>query len=100
MVPATILVVDDEPSACSAMASILKGAGYDVLMASDGQRALDQVELSPPDLILSDLCMPNMGGLELLRRLKCQSVAAPVILMTASSAVDSAVGAMREGAAD
>ena len=98
--PATILVVDDEPSACSALTTVLKGAGYNVLVASDGQRALEQVELSSPDLILSDLCMPNMGGLELLRQLKRRSIAVPVLLMTASSAVDSAVEAMKEGAAD
>ncbi|HEY0465622.1 MAG TPA: response regulator, partial [Polyangiaceae bacterium] len=100
MAPATILVVDDEPAACSALASILKGAGHSVWLASDGQRALEQVELTVPDLILSDLCMPNMSGLDLLRELKRRAIAVPVVLMTASGAVDSAVGAMREGAQD
>ena len=100
MASATILVVDDEPSACSALATVLKGAGHHVLVAGDGQQALDQVDLRTPDLILSDLCMPNMGGLELLRQLKRRAIGVPVLLMTASSAVDSAVGAMKEGAAD
>ena len=64
MASTTILVVDDEPSLCSALTTILKGAGHHVLTASDGQRALEHVEFVAPDLILSDLNMPNMGGLE------------------------------------
>jgi len=100
MASTTILVVDDEPSLCSALTTILKGAGHHVLTASDGQRALEHVEFVAPDLILSDLNMPNMGGLELLRELKRRAIGVPVILMTASSAVDSAVRAMREGAVD
>jgi DNA-binding NtrC family response regulator len=100
MASATILVVDDEPSACAALTTFLKTAGHHVLVACDGQRALEQVERCTPDLVLSDLCMPNMGGLELLRELKRRSIAVPVLMMTASSAVESAVGAMREGAQD
>ena len=100
MAPATILVVDDEPSACSALESLLNAAGYRVLVASDGLRALEQIELAVPDVVLSDLCMPNMGGLELLRELKRRAIPVPVLLMTAASTIESAVGAMREGAQD
>ena len=100
MVPATILVVDDEPAACSALTTILTAAGHTVLIASDGEQALRQIELALPDLILSDLCMPNMGGLELLRELRQRAPAVPVLLMTASSAIENAVAAMREGAVD
>src|SRR6478609_8973424 len=100
MAPATILVVDDEPSACSALTKFLKGFGYRVLLAGDGLGALEPIALSVPDLILSDLCMPNMDGLELLRELKRRAISVPVILMTASGGIQSAVDAMREGAHD
>ena len=100
MAPATILVVDDESSACAVLRTVLTAAGHQVEIASDGLGALAQIERGTPDLILSDLHMPNMGGLELLRELKRRNLPVPLILMTASNAVDSAVRAMREGAVD
>ena len=100
MALATILVVDDEPAACSALTTILEKAGHRVVVASDGQCALEQIAHAIPDLILTDLCMPNMGGLELLGELKRRAIDVPVVLMTASSAIDSAVDAMKNGAQD
>jgi DNA-binding NtrC family response regulator len=98
--PATILIVDDEPAACAALSAILTADGHLVRIAGEAGAALEQVEQSPPDLVLTDLHMPGMSGLELLRELKRRSVPAPVILMTASSATETAVTAMKEGAAD
>lgn len=98
--PATILIVDDEPAACAALSAVLTADGHLVRIASEALDALQQVEQSAPDLVLSDLHMPGMSGLELLRELKRRALLAPVILMTASGATESAVTAMKEGAAD
>jgi two-component system response regulator HydG len=93
-------VVDDDASASSALRQILSSNGYQVTTASSGEGALEQVQQSEPDLVLTDLHMPGMDGLALLRELKRRGVGVPVILMTAHGAIEPAVAAMREGAAD
>ena len=98
--PAHILVVDDEGAARMALAELLREAGYVVDTASDGFKALSRAEESRPDLILTDLCMPSMDGVELIRRLRRSDIGAPVVVMTGFSSVDAALGAMREGALD
>ena len=100
MTPAKILVVDDEPGARSALAQILRSHGHQVQVANDGERALEQLEQFAPDLVLSDLHMPQLDGLELLRAIKRQPLVPPLIVMTAFGGIDSAVTAMREGAVD
>jgi DNA-binding NtrC family response regulator len=100
MAKARILVVDDEANARSALAEILKEEGYAAETAGDGFKALSKLEEFGPDLILSDLKMPGMDGVELLRKVKEQDPELPVVLMTAFGAVETAVSAMREGAVD
>lgn len=95
-----ILVVDDEPNARTALAEILKEEGYQVETAADGFKGLARAEEFSPDLVLSDLKMPGMDGVELLRKLRQHSAELPVVLMTAFGAVETAVSAMREGASD
>ncbi|HTQ05035.1 MAG TPA: sigma 54-interacting transcriptional regulator, partial [Polyangiaceae bacterium] len=95
-----ILVVDDEPSARSALAELLRGEGYEVDTAGDGFKALGRLEESSPDLVLTDLNMPGMDGVELLRKVKELDAERPVVLMTAFGGVETAVSAMRDGAAD
>jgi DNA-binding NtrC family response regulator len=95
-----ILVVDDEAAARSALAELLRAEGYDVETAGDAFKALGRLADIEPELVLSDLNLPGMDGLELLRRLKEHSAELPVILMTAFGGVETAVTAMREGAAD
>jgi DNA-binding response OmpR family regulator len=80
----TILVVDDDPAIRILLRNTLQGQGYAVRTATNGREGLDQVEQEHPDTILLDVNMPEMDGLELCRRLKCQTETAhiPVIFMT------------------
>jgi DNA-binding NtrC family response regulator len=95
-----ILVVDDEASARHALSEILSDEGYQVKMAADGFRAIAAAQEFLPDLVLTDLKMPGMDGMALLGRLKEIQPEVAVVLMTAFGAVESAVEAMRHGAAN
>ena len=95
-----VLVVDDEPDMVENCARILKRIGYQCLTATDPQRALALVETERPDLLLSDLKMPGMDGIELLRRSREIDSALPVILITAFASIESAVAAIKDGAFD
>jgi DNA-binding NarL/FixJ family response regulator len=80
----TVLVVDDAPDTLRMLCTALAGEGYTVLVARDGQQALDRLELVVPDAILLDAVMPGMSGFEACRRIKAHAVWAhvPVIFMT------------------
>jgi DNA-binding NtrC family response regulator len=95
-----ILVVDDEPNARTALAELLRDEGYSVETAADGFKALPKLDEFAPDLILTDLRMPGLDGLGLMRKARETDPERVVIVMTAHGAVDTAVQAMREGAAD
>ena len=95
-----VLVVDDEPDMVENCARILKRIGYQCLTATDPQRALALVETERPDLLLTDLKMPGMDGIELLRRSREIDSALPVILITAFASIESAVAAIKDGAFD
>jgi DNA-binding NtrC family response regulator len=95
-----ILVVDDEANARTALAELLRDEGYLVETASDGFKALGKVAEFGPDLILTDLNMPGMSGLDLLRRVRGEDEERAVVVMTAFGAIETAVAAMKEGAAD
>ncbi len=96
----TILVVEDDDALRDALRETLRAAGYGVCEASNGKQALAMCERLRPALVLTDIQMPEMGGLELLRASRQVLPEAPVVLMTAYGEVDVAVAAMREGAAD
>jgi two-component system response regulator HydG len=100
MTKARILVVDDEASARSGLEKLLKQSGYDVATASDGAAALDVAASYAPDVVVTDLKMPNMDGIALLAKLREQDRELPVIVTTAFGDVNVAVTAMRQGAAD
>src|SRR5688500_6685792 len=95
-----ILVVDDEPTARSGLAKLLEQEGYQVDMAADGVEALASVADNPPALIISDLKMPNMDGMELLKQLHERGIETPTVVATAFGEVSTAVAAMRAGAED
>ncbi len=95
-----ILVVDDEANARSALAELLREEGYAVETAADGFKALPKLEEFGPDLLLTDLKMPGMDGMELMKRAWESDPERVVVVMTAYGSVDTAVAAMRQGAAD
>ncbi len=97
---ARIVVIDDEVNAASALCTLLKEDGYDVASAHDGASGLSLVEQTDADIVLTDLRMPGMDGLELLNQLKQQRPQTLVILMTAYGTVKNAVRAMKSGAED
>jgi len=97
---ARLLIVDDEPSARSGLERLLRQDGYEVDVADGGEAAIAIASERPPDVVLTDLKMPNMDGVELLQRLRQQDPDLPVIVITASGDVASAVRAMRVGAED
>ncbi|HVZ72884.1 MAG TPA: sigma-54 dependent transcriptional regulator [Polyangia bacterium] len=95
-----VLVVDDEVNARTALAELLRDDGYVVEMAADGFKALGKVADFAPDVVLTDLKMPGMDGIQLLARLHEEDRDLPVVMMTAFGEVETAVGAMRAGARD
>jgi len=97
---ARILVVDDEASARSGLEKLLRQEGYTVDAAADGPSALEIAADRPPDLVVTDLKMPGMDGVELLQKLRVQDPDLPVLVVTAFGDVGSAVNAMRAGAED
>lgn len=95
-----VLVVDDEAAVRSALRDLLKSEGYEVDLAVDGVDALERIAELPPDLVLTDLDMPKMDGLQLLTELRERKIHLPVIVVTAVTEIRSAVTAMRSGAVD
>ncbi len=94
----TILIVDDEKNYLVVLSSFLSGEGYEPITADNAQQALDIVENTDLDLVLTDMKMPSMDGIELLRRIKEKSPDLPVVMMTAYGTVEKAVEAMQLGA--
>jgi DNA-binding NtrC family response regulator len=95
-----ILVVDDEANARMALAELLREEGYEVETAADAFKALGKLADLAPHLVLTDLKMPGMDGIELMQKIAASEHTPAVIVMTAFGAVDSAVEAMRFGAFD
>lgn len=97
-----ILIVDDIPTNLEVLMQFLEGAGYEVLVATDGESAIEQVEYAPPDVILLDVMMPGIDGFETCRRLKANPVSSdiPVIFMTALSDTVDKVRGFELGAED
>jgi DNA-binding NtrC family response regulator len=97
---AYILVVDDERSTLDALSTILSREGHDVLTVASGQEALTRLQDEDLDLLLSDVKMPKMDGLALLRHVKAHHPGAVVIMMSGHQDVTAAVEAMKAGAFD
>ncbi|MBI4640136.1 MAG: sigma-54-dependent Fis family transcriptional regulator [Candidatus Tectomicrobia bacterium] len=95
-----ILVVDDDESHRTMLKAVLASEGYEIFEAHDGSAAVKQVEGMFFDLILMDLRMVQMGGIEALKVIKTLSPGIPILLMTAYASVKTAVEAMKEGAYD
>lgn len=95
-----ILVVDDEPSMRDMLRIALRRDGYDVVVADNGREAIARLETQPFDLLLSDIRMPDLTGVDVLRAAKTINRDLVVFMMTAFASTDTAVEAMRLGAVD
>ena len=95
-----IMVVDDEEAMREVLEMRLQGWGFDVRSACDGLEAQDLALSYDPDIIISDVVMPELSGLDLLRSLKADRADRPVVLVTAQGSIDLAVEAMKQGAQD
>lgn len=95
-----VLIVDDEESVCRALAQTLEIEGCDVLQASNGRDALCHIEYSWPGIVITDINMPGIDGLELMREIHAIDQDLPVTLLTGHGDISVAVEAMRNGAYD
>lgn len=95
-----VLIVEDDPDVRDALSRALRFEGYDVTTATDGGRALAQVEESEPDVILLDVMMPFVDGLETCRRLRARGYDTPILILTALGEVGDRVDGLDAGADD
>src|SRR6516225_9000786 len=96
--PPRILIVDDDPGQRSLLDSFLRSQGFQTVLASSGQQALEILRTEPFSLMISDVRMPGLSGLETLRHARLEQAVLPVLLVTAYADIREAVGAMRDGA--
>lgn len=95
-----ILLVDDEPAVCEVDGYYLSRRGYDVITANSAQEALDKFVKDRPQLVLLDILMPDVDGLECLRRIRKINKQVPVIMVTCVDEIDTAKKAIELGAVD
>lgn len=95
----SILVVDDEPSIREVVSIYLRRAGYRVIVAQDGQQALQALDAEPPDLVVLDLMLPKVDGLEITRRLRAAGDT-PIIMLTARREESDRIAGLELGADD
>jgi len=99
-VPIEILLVDDEEEFAESLGGRLEVRGHRVRVAHDGAAALDRIDEDPPDVVLLDVLMPGMGGIDVLREVKRRAPLVEVILLTGHGTVDMAVTGLKAGAFD
>jgi two-component system response regulator MprA len=97
---ARVLVVDDEPAVRRALERALRLDNYEVLLASDGEEALDRLADEPVDAIVLDVMMPRLDGLEVARRMRQAGDRTPILMLTARDAIDDRVQGLDVGADD
>jgi two-component system OmpR family response regulator len=95
-----ILVVDDEPSITDAVSTSLRYEGFDVEVASNGRTALASAQDRPPDLIVLDVMMPDLDGLEVTRRLRADGIQVPILFLTARDALEDKLAGLTIGGDD
>jgi UDP-3-O-acyl N-acetylglucosamine deacetylase len=98
--PGPILIVDDEVSIRKSLEGVLNDEGYSCALASDGADALSQLQSLHPSLVLLDIWMPGMDGIETLRRMKAAQPETPVIMMSGHATISTAIKATKFGASD
>jgi len=97
---ARILIVDDEKGFCDIIFHVIRREGFIPMVANDGQAALDMVRLGIPDVLLLDVKMPGLDGMEVLKRVREMNPRLPVLMITAHGGIHGAVQAMKQGAND
>jgi DNA-binding NtrC family response regulator len=97
---ATILILDDDPRVLDTLAAVLEDLGLTVIRCEEPRKALEEVWTHRPRVVITDLMMPQMNGLEVLRRVKKIDASIQVILVTGYGTVKEAVDAIRDGAFD
>ncbi len=100
MDPANVLIVEDDPNVRAALQRALSYEGYDVAVAEDGGRGLEAVSENPPDVIVLDVMMPFVDGLEMCRRLRARGDETPILMLTALGEVSDRVDGLDAGADD
>lgn len=95
-----ILVVDDDPEVRMATRDFLSSKGYEVVVAEGGREALRLLDASPPDVVLLDVAMPDMDGMEILKRIVATHPTMPVIMVTANADIEITSKVLQLGAAD
>jgi DNA-binding NtrC family response regulator len=100
MIQEKVLIVEDEDNERTGLAELVRAWGYETDTACDGQEGLEKVESWSPGIVITDLKMPRMDGMQLLENVATQPEPVAVILLTAQGSVDSAVSAMKSGAFD
>ena len=93
-----ILVVDDEPDTVSLLSMTLARAGYSVIKATSGKSCLDQIQKEKPDLIVLDVMLPDMTGVDVLKSLRANADMTPVIFFTARGQGEDVIEGMEAGA--
>ena len=96
----TILIVDDEPGILTTLSGVLKDEGYDVVNARDGETALKRIKSNPPSLVLLDIWMKGLDGIETLKKIKTSFPELLVIMMSGHGSIETAVKATKLGAYD
>jgi two-component system nitrogen regulation response regulator NtrX len=96
----TIMIVDDEPSIRASLEGVLEDEGYKVISASDGHEALKLIEEEMPDLVLLDIWMPGIDGIETLKRIRESNRSLPVVMISGHGNIETAVTATKLGAFD
>ena len=96
----TVLVVDDEPSILKVLEGILEDEGYETLLADSGEKALEIAGEKPVDLVLLDIWLPGIDGVEVLKKIKALHPDLPVIMMSGHGTIETAVNSTRLGAYD
>jgi two-component system response regulator MprA len=95
-----VLVVDDDPAVSGALHRALRLEGYDVSLANDGPRGLEEIAIRPPDAVVLDIGLPTIDGLEVCRRLRAAGDDTPVLMLTARDAISDRVQGLDAGADD
>ena len=95
-----ICIVDDEPSICSTVAGILKDEGYETLTFQDAESFWQRIETMEPSLVLLDIWLPGIDGMQLLKRLHARTPELPIIMMSGHAGIEAAVAAIKAGAYD